>query len=198
MHATMAASSALSETGTSADRDLVQRHLIGDPEAFAELYDRFEGMVYSVALRMAGEPAAADDLSQEIFLRVFRHLEKFRGRSSLKTWVYRIAVNCCRSRLSRRRLRRQRVVPDTLDRLEKVADVRRGPEDRALARDAGDVVAAALARMPLPFREAVALRDIEGLSYEEIAAVTGQRLGTVRSRIARGRDRLRLLLEEGR
>jgi RNA polymerase sigma-70 factor (ECF subfamily) len=182
--------------GLHADRELVQRHRIGDPEAFEELYVRFEGMVFNLALRMTGEPDDAADLSQEIFLRIYRHLGKFRGRSSLKTWIYRIAVNCCRSRLKRRPLSRQDPARVSPVGLEEVPDVRRGPEQRALARGASEVLAAALARLPVAFREAVVLRDIEGLSYQEIALATGLRIGTVRSRIARGRDRLRTVIEE--
>jgi len=190
----MGAVTATTAASGEADRRLIERHRYGDPQAFEDLYDRFNPMVYNLALRMAGEPADAADLSQEIFLRIYRHLGNFRGRSSLKTWVYRVALNCCRSRY-RRQLwwRRDRISEPAV--LESLADGRRGPEDRALAQDAGETVHHALRQLPANFREAVVLRDIEGLSYEEIAVVTGLRLGTVRSRIARGRDRLRLLLE---
>ncbi len=185
-----------SASGLHADRELVQRHRIGDPEAFEELYIRFESMVFNLALRMTGQPDDAADLSQEIFLRVYRHLGKFRGRSSLKTWIYRIAVNCCRSRLNRRSLRRKGASVASSAGLEELPDDRRGPEQRALARDASEVLAAALAQLPVAFREAVVLRDVEGLTYQEIANATGLRIGTVRSRIARGRDRLRTVIEE--
>jgi RNA polymerase sigma-70 factor (ECF subfamily) len=190
----MATATATSAATGESDRRLVERHRYGDSQAFEELYERFNPMVYNLALRMTGEPADAADLSQEIFLRVYRHLGKFRGRSSLKTWVYRVAINCCRSRY-RHQLwwRRDRISEPAV--LESLADRRRGPEDRALAQDAGETVHRALRQLPVNFREAVVLRDIEGLSYEEIATITGLRLGTVRSRIARGRDRLRLLLE---
>lgn len=190
----MGAATAATAASGEADRRLVERHRYGDPQAFEDLYERFNPMVYNLALRMSGEPADAADLSQEIFLRIYRHLGKFRGRSSLKTWIYRAALNCCRSRY-RHHLwwRRDRVSEPAV--LEGVADLRRGPEDRTLARDARETVHRALRQLPTKFREAVVLRDIEGLSYEEIATITGLRLGTVRSRIARGRERLRLLLE---
>lgn len=181
----------LTATTARHDRDLVTRHLYGDPQAFDEVYERFNRLVFQVALRMSGDPALAEDLSQEIFLRVFRHLEKFKGRSSLKTWVYRVSINCCRSRLGRRS-RRSRSWVEVEDRqLEQIPSTTEGPDARLQRREASATVARALAELPLPFREAVVLRDISGLAYEEIAAVLGVRIGTVRSRIARGRDRLR-------
>ena len=176
------------------ERHLVERHRIGDPSAFAELYEQFGEMVFNLALRMSGQPEDAADLSQEIFLRIHRHLGKFHGRATLKTWVYRVSVNCCRSRLQSRVWWRKDRVSDA-DHLEQVADPARGPEDQAMARDAEEIVHGALQRLPAIFREAVVLRDLEGLTYEEIAAISGLRLGTVRSRIARGRERLRRLLE---
>jgi RNA polymerase sigma-70 factor (ECF subfamily) len=145
---------------------------------------------------MAGDPFDAADLTQEVFLRVFRHLAKFRGGSSLKTWVFRVALNHCRSRLGRRRPAARSLDDAEEPAARELADPGRSPEDLALARDAGRRVEAALARLPLVFREAVVLRDLEGLSYEEMAAVLGVRVGTVRSRLARGRERLRHELEE--
>jgi RNA polymerase sigma-70 factor (ECF subfamily) len=173
------------------DRDLVTRHRYGDPEAFDEVYSRFSRLVFQVALRMAGDPALAEDLSQDIFLRIFRHLEKFEGKSSLKTWVYRVAINCCRSRLGRRSRRSRAWVDVEDEQLERVPSSAEGPEVRMQRREASAAMARALAELPMPFREAVVLRDVSGLAYDEIATVLGVRIGTVRSRIARGRDRLR-------
>jgi RNA polymerase sigma-70 factor, ECF subfamily len=179
---------------SDSDLSLAERHRHGDPDAFREVYDRFEGVVYNLALRLAGRPEDAEDLAQEVFLRIFRKLGSFRGRSSLKTWVFRVALNCCRSGLRRRwRWAGRRLETEGV--LEAVPDPRRGPEERALGRDAGARVAGALARLPVEFREAVVLRDLQGLSYEEIAELMRVRLGTVRSRIARGRERLRAELE---
>jgi len=184
------------------DRALAERHRIGDPEAFAEIYRAYEEMVFNLALRLAGDRERAADLSQEIFLRIYRHLDGFRGRSSLKTWIYRVAVNHCRSRLRRRALVFERLAPrrspglEDEDPLENLADPRRSPEERALAGDAERVLQAALDELPAAFREAVVLRDVEDLSYEEIAEVLGVRIGTVRSRIARGRRRLAERLRE--
>ena len=177
------------------DVELVERHRCGDVRAFNEVYARFEEMVYNLAFRLSGNYEEAADLTQEIFLRVYRHLGSFGGRSSLKTWIFRIAVNHCRDRLSRWRPLTQPLGDDPGEGEVAYADPSRGPEELAVAADEGRRVAEGLARLPPAFREAVVLRDIEGLSYEEIAEVLGVRIGTVRSRIARGRDQLRVLLE---
>lgn len=178
-----------------ADLDLVERHRHGDEEAFQELYARFERLVYNLALRMAGRPEDAEDLAQEVFLRIHRKLDGFRGASSLKTWVFRVALNCCRSRLRRRvRWAGKRVDGEGL--LDRVPDTAPGPEERALDRAIGRRLTAALYEVPVVYREAVVLRDIQGLSYEEIAEVVDVRIGTVRSRIARGRERLRAAVEK--
>ncbi len=178
------------------DRELVVRHAHGDPAAFDEIYARFSTLVYGIARRMSGDEAVAEDLSQEIFLRIFRHLRKFRGRATLKTWVYRVAVNCCRSRLGRRsRQRRPRVDVDEAF-FEALPAERGSPDRRVRRREASEQLQRALAELPIAFREAVVLRDLCDLSYDEIATVLGVRIGTVRSRIARGRDRLRLALSD--
>lgn len=191
----LAAAAEAAELG-SRERSLVERHRWGDAAAFEEIYRRYGEMVFNLAVRLAGEREEAADLTQEVFLRVYRHLGRFRGRSSLKTWIYRVALNHCRSRLGRRRP----VEPLDTPGAEPV-DPARGPESRALAGDAERRVAAALAGLAPMFREAVVLRDLEGLAYQEIAEVLGVRVGTVRSRIARGREQLRELLiaagEEG-
>jgi RNA polymerase sigma-70 factor (ECF subfamily) len=175
--------------------DLIERHRIGDPTAFDEIYAQHEKMVFNLALRMTGSPEDAAELTQEVFLRVYRHLERFRGGSTLKTWVFRIALNCCRSRFRRRRLIFREPVPGDDGALERIADPRADPESDALNRGLGERLDAALGRVPRAFREAVVLRDVHGFSYQEIGEILRIRIGTVRSRIARGRERLRRMLE---
>ena len=180
------------------DLELVERHRYGDAQAFDEIYYRFGQMVYNLALRLSGDAEVAADLTQEIFLRVFRYIGQFRGHSSLKTWIFRIAINNCRSSLGRRHLLTLPFVDEPGEGGVlglNLPDDARGPEELAVAADEGRRVAAGLAELPPAFREAVVLRDLEGLSYEEIAEVLGVRIGTVRSRIARGREQLRALLE---
>ncbi|HXO20422.1 MAG TPA: sigma-70 family RNA polymerase sigma factor [Thermoanaerobaculia bacterium] len=180
------------------DLDLVERHRYGDTQAFDEIYHRFDHMVFNLAFRLSGDGEQAADLTQEIFLRVFRYIGQFRGRSSLKTWIFRIAVNHCRGCLARHHLPTQPLAEEPTEEewgAVTIADPGRGPEELAVAADEGRRVAAGLSRLPASFREAVVLRDLEGLSYEEIAEVLGVRIGTVRSRIARGREQLRASLE---
>lgn len=174
---------------------LVERHRHGDEEAFTEIYRQFETMVYNLALRMSGNPADAEDITQETFVRAYRHLTKFKGKSSLKTWIFRIALNCSKTRLRRRGRREARQIDDGEVELERAQDGRRTPEDRTVATDLSLTVREGLERLPAHYREAVLLRDFEDMNYSEIAAVLGVRIGTVRSRIARGRERLRRLLE---
>lgn len=181
-----------------ADLELAERHRYGDETAFEEVYELYGGMVFNLALRLSGDREEAADLSQETFLKIHRYLGGFRGRSSLKTWVYRVALNCCRSRYKKARSWTRGRVANAEERLEQVPDPRRDPEERAIDLGTTELIGEALAELPPIFREAVSLRDIEGLNYAEIAEVLKVRIGTVRSRIARGRDRLRVLLEESR
>jgi RNA polymerase sigma-70 factor (ECF subfamily) len=176
------------------DVDLVARHRAGDGRAFDEVYGRYSGMVYGLALRLSANPQEAEDLTQDVFLRIYRHLAGFRGGSSLKTWVYRVALNQCRSRFARFRPPTQGLFEEGVEEAPQLRDPSRGPEEAALSSDTARLISEALARLPLVFREAVVLRDLEGLAYEEIADATGVRVGTVRSRIARGREQLRQLL----
>jgi RNA polymerase sigma-70 factor (ECF subfamily) len=172
------------------ERDLVERHRRGEREAFEEYYCAHAGLIYNLTLRHCGDPELARDLSQEILIKAFRGLARFRGASSLKTWTYRICINHCRSRLGRRRPAMQSL-QDEDGRDREVVDLERGPEETALAHEESRRLAAALPQVDAAFREAVVLRDLEGLSYQEIAALLGVPIGTVRSRIARGREQLR-------
>jgi RNA polymerase sigma-70 factor (ECF subfamily) len=150
-------------------------------------------MVFRLASRLSGSREEALDISQEVFLRVHRHLASFRGGASLRTWIYRITLNQSRTSWSRRP--RGEVFARSGRRLELVRDPARGPDEMAMARETMQRVEKALRGLPKAFREALILRDFEELAYEEIAAVLALPIGTVRSRIARGRERLRLSLE---
>lgn len=177
------------------EASLLERHRQGDAKAFGDLYQQFEAMVYNLALRMSGNPADAEDIAQETFVRAYRHLNKFKGKSSLKTWVFRIALNCSNTRLKRRGRRLAHRIEDGESELEQAVDAGRSPEERALAADLSAAVRQGLDHLPVHYREAVLLRDFEELDYAEIAEVLGVRIGTVRSRIARGREQLRKRLE---
>ncbi len=189
-------STAATSLSSNPDLDLATRHRYGDPQAFEEVYGRFAQMVFNLAYRMSGTVEEAEDLAQEVFLRVHRHLGRFNGRSALKTWIYRVTLNHCRSKLGRKRYATQPLAEENEGEGARLVDERRTPESMAMAHDTNRRVNAALSQLKPVFREAVVLRDLQGLAYEEIAEVLKVRIGTVRSRIARGRERLRIVLEK--
>lgn len=174
----------------AADLELARRHAAGDASAFDEVYRRHAGLVFNLCWRLVGEREEALDLAQEVFLRVHRHLGGFGGRASLRTWIYRVTVNSCRSRLSRKRPV-LRPLEDLTGPGREPAEPGPDPEVRASGAELERHLAAALEGLPIAFREAVVLRDVEGLAYDEIAEVLKVPVGTVRSRIARGREALR-------
>ena len=179
------------------DLRLVESLKEGFEWAYEDLLARFQQPVHALALRLLNDPSEACDVVQEVFLKVFRNIGSFRGQSSLKTWVYRITVNEAHN--ARRwffRHRRREVDLDadqegTRDWRETVADGSRSPYDEACDGEQHVMIEAALRRINPVFREAVVLRDIADLSYEEVAGVLGVNLGTVKSRILRGREALR-------
>ena len=185
------------EVAEAADLRLVQSLREGSEWAYEELLTRFQQPVYALALRLLSDPSEAADVVQEVFLKVFRSIGSFRGQSSLRTWVYRITVNEAHN--ARRwffRHRRREAEPDlgpeeTRDWRETIPDGSRSPFDVAFDREQHVMIEAALERINPIFREAVVLRDIADMSYEEIARVLGVTLGTVKSRILRGRVSLR-------
>ena len=180
------------------DPEIVERLRAGDEAAFTMLIAAYGPTMQRVAQMYVRDREAAKEVVQETWLAVLNGIDAFEGRSSLKTWIFRIAVNHCRSCLGRKHLPMQPLAEEQADEEKSgavIADPGRGPEELAVAADCGRRVTAGLARLPESFRVAVVLRDLEGLSYEEIAEVLGVRIGTVRSRIARGRDQLRSFLE---
>lgn len=180
-------------TSAQRERDLVDRHRRGDESAFDEFYDQFSSMIYNLTLRQCGDPTLAQDLSQEVLIRIYRNLGRFRGKSSLKTWTYRVCINHCRSRLGRRQVKMLSLTRDT-GKMHEIVDPARGPEDHAIARGEVEKLAGALPEMEGIYREALLLRDLEDLSYQDIADILEVPIGTVRSRISRGREQLRRLL----
>lgn len=188
---------------TAEDAELEDERLVeflreGSERAYEELLDRFQQPVYALAFRLLnGDQAEASDVVQEVFLKVFRNIGSFRGQSSLKTWVYRITVNeahNARRWFFRHRSREVELDTDPEDSRnwkETIADASRSPFDVTYDREQHVMIEAALERINPIFREAVVLRDITDLSYEEIAEILGVSLGTVKSRILRGREALR-------
>jgi RNA polymerase sigma-70 factor (ECF subfamily) len=179
----------------SGEAALIARCAARDETACAELVAAHERMVYSLAFHLLGDRDEALDLSQEVFLRVFRTLASFRGQSALRTWIFRIVVNQARNRQRwwRRRFRSRQVSLD--DHVGLCGDVESQDEvlpDRLLAsKEAGERIWEALDRLPFDQRTALVLREVDGLHYDEIAFSLGVAVGTVKSRLTRARQALR-------
>jgi RNA polymerase sigma-70 factor, ECF subfamily len=179
----------------------------GSEDAYAWLIGEFHQPVYSVIYRILTDPADAADTTQEVFLKVFRGMKYFHGESSLKTWIYRIAIHEASNRRRwwfRHKSKETSVEPgETTSEYSPAAaentafvDKRKSPFDNVADHELKARVEEELRKVAEPYRTAVVLRDIEELSYEEIAEITQTSLGTVKSRITRGRDALRKRLSE--
>ena len=185
------------EGAESDDLRLVESLREGAEWAYEELLTRFQQPVYTLALRLLNDQSEACDVVQEVFLKVFRNVGNFRGQSTLKTWIYRITVNEAHNarrwffRHRRRELDLDANPNEMRDWKEIIPDNSRSPFDVAFDRERHVMIEAALERINPIFRESVVLRDITDMSYEEIAAILGVSLGTVKSRILRGREALR-------
>jgi RNA polymerase sigma-70 factor, ECF subfamily len=175
----------------SADLQLVERCRAGDLAAFEAIYKAHAGRLYSVACRMLGNPADADDLLQEIFLAAHRKLDSFRGESALGTWLYRLATNLCLDHL-RSRAARTSQLTGTLDDEPGLADT----GSRRLAERTVDRMdlERALAQLPEGCRTAFVLHDVEGLEHREVAEALGIAEGTSKSQVHKARLRLRAIL----
>jgi len=171
----------IAETVTPSDRDLLRGVQAGDEEAFSLLYRRWQGPVYRFALRMSGSPPLAEDVTQEVFMALLRRSDGYDpSRGELSSYLHGIARN-----MARRRLERERGLEplgDEAGRDDPMADLVR--------RERADLVWDGILTLPLHYREAVVLCDLQGLSYEEAALALGCAVGTVRSRLHRGRDQL--------
>jgi RNA polymerase sigma-70 factor (ECF subfamily) len=174
----------------------------GIEEAYEELIQRYQQPVYGIVYRLVGNEAETCDVVQEVFIKVFRGVGSFRGQSSLRTWIYRIAVNEAHNRC--RWFARHGHHEVSLDAdggepgrgLDQAADPARSPFDQVVDHESQALIEQALARIRPVFRAALVLRDVENLSYEEIAEILQISLGTVKSRIVRGREALRRELTE--
>jgi RNA polymerase sigma-70 factor (ECF subfamily) len=183
------------------EASLIQRCAARDEDACAELVTEHQRMVYQLSLNLLNDHNEALDLSQEVFLRVFRTIQNFRGQSSLRTWIYRIVVNQARNRQRwwRRRHRSQQISLD-----QHIRDHGDVPEtnggdspDRMLGRkQLAERIRVALDHLPFEQKTAIVLREIDGLSYEEIGFSLGIAVGTVKSRLARAREGLRAQLRD--
>jgi RNA polymerase sigma-70 factor (ECF subfamily) len=176
-----------------AERGLVDECRRGDPQAFARLVSLHEGMVFNLAARLLGDGEEARDVSQDVFLQVYRTLDRFQGRSTLKTWIYRIVVNHCRNR-QRWWRRRRRAASLPLDELKASEEPRLAdgsPLEQLERRERAVAVQAALLSLSFDHRAVLLLREVEGLSCRQLSDALGIAEGTVKSRLSRAREELR-------
>ena len=186
-----------------AEAEFIERLKRGEAAAFEELVAERSGEIYGLLFRLTENGEEARDLTQETFLRAFQSIDRFRGEADLKTWIYRIAINQARNRWRwwRRRHRDATVSLDSVSSntgqtlMSTLAELGDNPEEQTLARERELVLRSALQKLGRAYRETVILRDIEGFTYEEIAMTLGVNVGTVKSRLARGRRELKLKVE---
>jgi RNA polymerase sigma-70 factor (ECF subfamily) len=181
------------QEGTTAD--VLERLRAGDPRAFEDLVTAYQHRVFAVAYRMLGSRAEAEEAAQEVFLRAHRGLAEFRGEAKLSTWLFAITSRLCLSRLASGAARIGRA-RDGETALVGLASPDGGAPEALERREAEAAVHRAIAELPEDRRIVVVLRDLEGLSYEEIAESLGLTLGTVRSRLHRARMDLKERLEK--
>ncbi len=181
---------------SDAEAALVSRCLAGDEFASTELVEAHQRMVFQLAFHLLGDKEEAMDLSQDVFLTVFRMLDRFRGQSALRTWIYRIVVNQARNRQRWWRRRKQSAQVPLDEHVSAHGDLSSpnddwGPERLLRQKEQADRVWQALRELPFDQRTALILREIDGLSYEEIGFSLDVAVGTVKSRLARARQLLR-------
>lgn len=163
------------------DAALIERYLAGDADAFAALMEAHEDRVFSICLRMLRDREAALDATQETFITVFRKADRFAGRSAFSTWLYRVAVNTSYDVARRTRRHRSDALPEGHDPADPAST------DGYTAADVRPEIEAALAEIPAEFRAAIVLADLEGLALETVSEALGVPVGTVKSRVFRGR-----------
>ena len=167
----------------------------GDLDAFNTLVVAYQHQVYNLAYRIMGDEASASDATQEAFVSAYKHMQSFRGES-FKSWMFRIVTNACYDELRRRKRRPATSLEGLVDGSETeleydIPDDSASPEERVEQRELADAIQAGIDTLPPDQRITLVLSDVQGMSYEEIAAITGVNLGTVKSRLSRARAKLR-------
>lgn len=183
------------ECDTSDDHELVQRTKLGDRSAFELLVRRYQDRAYSVALKILGRHEDALDVAQEAFARAFLSIARFRGGSRFYTWLYRILVNLAIDE-ARARGKETPVPPDTLQPATARGEPAADPCASLEIKELGKEIVRAVASLPVHQRTALTLREIQGLSYKEIALVMNCSIGTVMSRLHAARQKLQQILEQ--
>jgi len=184
------------------DRDLVLACQRREPAAFEELVKRHQRTVYALLYQLAPDWTDTSDLAQEVFIRVWRSINNLRNPSSFKSWLTQIVTNLFYDELRKRPRRLPTVSMDDSgeddenpDATKDIPDHSPQPDEKILSNEMSEVIRKAMMRLPEQFRTSIVLREVEGLSYEEIAVITKTEMGTVKSRIARARTKLQELLK---
>ncbi len=180
--------------GGEEDKLLIEAFLAGERQAFDQLVLNYQDRIYSLCYRFMGNREDADDAAQEAFMRAYRALKDFRGEAAFGTWLYRIAVNVCKNRLASLAHRVKRKLLRLGDGEGEVRDVVNGagtPSTVMEKREQQQLLERAINALPQDQKVLVVLRDVEGLSYEQVVTATGENLGTVKSKLARARARIR-------
>lgn len=178
------------------EKALIQKAKQGDLTAFEELILKHEKIVYNVALRMMNHSEDAKDISQEVFLKAYRNIANFDERSAFSTWLYRITTNTCIDEMRKRKGRQSYSLEEELENEDgtmqrQIADEGDTPEESLLREERKSEILQALEKLSAEHKAAVVLRDVKGLSYEEISEILDLSLGTVKSRISRARNQLK-------
>lgn len=185
------------------EMELVKRAQSGDVAAFESLIENYQKRIFSIAYRMIEHQEDAADLTQEVILKIFKNLDKFKGDSKFSTWVYRIATNTCLDEIKKSRRRTtysldKEIETDEGSMAAELPDTGPGPEEEAERKDIKKAVYAAIGQLGQEHKQVILLRDLQGLSYEEIAEILHCSVGTVKSRISRARGNLKKMLEKNR
>ena len=177
--------------GVQDDLAFIERLQAGDRQAFAQLLDRYEARIYRLALRFTGSAMDAEDVTQEIFLGIYKSIGNFRGGAALGTWIYRVAMNHC---LEFRRRRKLDCVPYNEELALASHDWREDPEQSAGKTELSARVESALQHLSPQHRDVIVLHELQGLTYQEVASALNVPVGTVKSRLSNAFRRLRDLL----
>lgn len=183
------------------ENKLVNKAVKGDNSAFEALMEKHMGIIYNIALRMATNQDDAEDMTQEIMIKIFRSLGSFKGNSKFSTWIYRVAVNTCLDELKKKKNKKHLSLDAEISGADgenqiEIKDDSPSPEKLAEQNELRDMVAAAVKLLSDEHRAVIVLRDIRGMSYSEIAGILGCSDGTVKSRISRARAQLKMILEK--
>ena len=180
------------------DELLLRRAQRGDPEAFSQLMEPLEQMVWRVCWHYTGDREAASDCGQDAMVRIWRGLESYRGDCAFESWVYRIAANCCMDWLRKKKRDRSVSIEPMKEQGFDPADISPGTEEQVVAADERRRLREAIALLPEDQREALVLTQLERVPYEEAARMLGVSEGTVKSRVNRAKTRLKEILSAER